>query len=271
MVAKLDVLQSGAESHPGLDQIDHGDLINLVDSDLRNIVVDNRIVLQGNDGELIGYNAIYESTFVNSWISQFAIDEVAGVKYFNMGEWSLLTNKLVDGVIIVDDVTNLPLWIIPSFIRPELTPNGAATLAYYANKAHQAKFIVDKYQQTQFINNFARRVSEIVDHEPDLQPGLTRFVPAEIYEKYDIVPEAMKAMMYIRDQLKRVEPDSPDFDRAEAIFKNHYRGKPVSTQDKEFIKYLTNGAFNFGDVAAPEATAAKQPVKQVSSFNPLDD
>lgn len=258
------------ESHPGLDRIEHGLLMDLTDTDFNNVIIDGRIILQGKEGELLGYNVMYESVFVNNWLSQFAIDVVNGHCYFDMNGWSELTNTLVEGMIIVDDSTNQPLFVIPSFTRPLMSPEVSAQLSYVSNKASEAKHIVDQYEQTRYIMEYARVACEIMDGEKEVY-GRTKLIPAEFYRKHDVVPDALKAMIYIRDFYK-VDPNSDTFTKIDRIINNHYRGKPVTAQERQLVFEVTEGTFTFGETNHSQTTEAVKPAPSLKvTLSPFDD
>lgn len=246
---KFEEVKKIEEVYPNIDYIEHGDLINL-QNDIKSMWMDGKLVIQGKDGELLGYEAMYESIFVNNWIAQFAIDEVNGKRYFNMQSWSEVTDKLTKGVIVVEDGTDIPMFIIPSFIRPKLTNEEGSTLSYYSNKASAAKHITDKYEQTQFINGFAKRVGEIIK-DGTVESGLTSLIPNWVYHRHGIVPMAMKAMVYIRDTYQP-EMDDETFNKAEDILKRYYTGQKVTDLEKKLILDLTNNEFSFASVIVDE-------------------
>lgn len=265
-MAEYERIPGVKEQYPDLDKIEHGDLADLIDNDLRFDAIDGRIIIQGKEGEIIGYEAMYESIFVNSWLAQFAIDEVNGKRYFDMPGWSLITDKLVKGVIIVEDGTNNVLFIIPSFSRPMLSPDGAHELKDISAKANFAKNIQDPMEQKRFIEAYARRVEKIVSAEGE-DYGLTRLVPAEFYAKHNVVPQALKAMIYIRDEFG-VQPDTDEFRKTEAILAKHYKGLQTSPSEREYVTQVTHGRYHFeyieGDVeqekpVLPKTTATASP------------
>lgn len=268
-MAEYEHIPGVKEQYPDLDKIEHGDLADLIDNDLRFDAIDGRIIIQGKEGEIIGYTAMYESIFVNNWLTQFAIDEVNGKRYFDMAGWSLLTDKLVKGVIIVEDGTNDVLFIIPSFSRPLLSPQGAHELKDIAGKANFAKNIQDPTEQKQFIDAFARRVEKIVTAEGETY-GLTRLIPDHFYAKHNVVPETLKAMIYIRDEFG-VQPDTDDFRKTEQILTKHYKGLQTSPSEREYVSKITQGRFHFDYIDPAEEVVAVVKPKMTSSASPFDD
>lgn len=268
-MAEYEHIPGVKEQYPDLDKIEHGDLADLIDNDLRFDAIDGRIIIQGKEGEIIGYTAMYESIFVNNWLTQFAIDEVNGKRYFDMAGWSLLTDKLVKGVIIVEDGTNDVLFIIPSFSRPMLSQQGAHELKDISAKANFAKNIQDPHEQKIFIEAYARRVEKIVSAEGE-DYGLTRLIPAEFYAKHNVVPEALKAMIYIRDEFG-VQADTDDFRKTEQILVKHYKGLQTSPSEREYVTNITHGRFHFEYVEQAEQAAVAVKPKNTSTASPFDD
>lgn len=268
---QLDKLPTSEETHGKLDHYEHGELIELTDKDLRNVVVGNRIVLQGKEGELIGYNALYESTFVAGWLHRFAIDRVNETSYFDYAGWSELTDGMTEGMVIVEDGTDLPIFIIPSFSRPLMDPELAAEIAYHSSKASGIKNIQDKYIQDQEIKNYARTLDYVYNKDGGPKTGLTHLVPDFFYEKHGIVPEAVKAMIYIRDVIRTMDNEHPDFDKVEAVFKKHYTGQPVSVSEKQLVFKYTEGMFKFdkNDVGTAETQnkPAEPPQEDLGFFD----
>lgn len=227
--------------YPNMSEMEHGHLLELQDS-LKTIIMDGNVVTQSSTGELLGYTAMYESVFVNNWIAQFALDEVNGKQYFNFKAWADITDSFRNGVIVVEDGTNTPMFIIPSFASPIVTNDESRTLSWYAGKAAEAKFIPDDVTKDQIIKGFAERVKEIL--AGNATEGYTKLVPDWVYARNGIVPVAMKAMIYIRDVYGTVD-DEEVFKKAEAIMRKHYTGEIVSEVEKEFIWGLTNNEFIF--------------------------
>lgn len=268
-MAEYEHIPGVREQHPDLDSIEHGDLADLIDNDLRFDAIDGRIIIQGKEGEIIGYTAMYESIFVNTWLSQFAIDEVNGKRYFDMQSWSELTDKLVKGVIIVENGTNDILFIIPSFSRPMLSPNGAHELKDISAKANFAKNITDPLEQKRFIEAYARRVEKIVVAEGQ-DYGLTRLIPIEFYAKHNVVPEALKSMIYIRDEFG-VQPDTDEFNKTEQILLKHYKGLQTSQSERDYVIKITQGRFHFEFVEPSEETVVVAKPKMEASADPFSD
>ena len=234
------------ESYPGIDEIEHGLIIEF-QNNVKSMIMDGRVVLQSRDGELLGYEAMYESIFVDNWIGQFAINEVNGKRYFDLQAWSNITDKFTKGVIVVEDKTNIPMFIIPSFIRPNLNTEEGSALAYHAGQASQAKYVLDENRKTQIINGLAHKVKEILPTSDKGHNDYTTMVPDWVYARHAIVPMAMKAMMYIRDVYHK-ELNDDEFNHAEDILKRFYTGQIVTPNEKNIILSLTNNEFSFNSV-----------------------
>lgn len=250
--------------YPQIDEIEHGQLIEL-QNNIKSMMMDGRIVFQGRDGELLGYEAMYESIFVQNWISQFAINEVNGVRYFDLKGWSEVTDRFTKGVIVVEDETNIPMFIIPSFVRPNLTSEEGGTLAFYAGKAGEAKNVVSEHDKTAIINGLAKRTTEILNKDKNsINNDYTSFVPDWVYHRNGIVPMAMKAMIYIRDNFHTVD-DQDLFDKAEGIMKKFYTGQPITDSERNLIKDITHGTFNFDSIVKDGEVAPSKTVPQPQS------
>lgn len=228
------------------DKFNHGKLIELIDGGFETYKVDGHTLVRSkSDDEFIDYILMGDQYFYNNWITQFALGEIAGRNYFDMGTWSDLTEKLTKGVIVVHEETKQFLFLIPKFIEPQYSENARSIIDRLCTIASNAKFQQGE-QQAETVNTFAQQLMYVTEKDVPNE-GLTGLIPAAIYEFYDIVPKAMKAVIYIRDHYRTITEDDDRMDKLTAILKNHFRGKLVSDADKKFVLELTNGEFNFDD------------------------
>lgn len=250
---------------------DHGKLVDLIDNSLTAYHIGNDLALKSNTGgEFIDNVLMSDQYFYDHWITQFAIGEVGGRNYFNMQAWSDITEKFTKGVLIVHEDTKQFLFHIPKFIKLQNSEEATFVLNNVCKIANNIKFQNDPAVKEQSINTFSEVVVDIMENDVPV-PTLTELVPDEIYKLYDIVPNALKAMIYIRDHYKSISPTDPNFDKATNILKNHFSGRLVSEKDKQFIKSLTNGDFYFEESELQTTETKEEAPVKVEEFNPFAD
>ena len=261
------------EVFPEIDRGSHHKLIELQNS-INSFIMDGKLILQTSEGgEILGYDAMYESIFVNNWIRQFAIGEVNGTRYFNFASWAELTDDNRKGVIVVEDKTNIPMFLIPPFGRPNMTTLEMSKMAYVVGKGSEMVHCLDEHAK----DNISLRIGATIEKKfgdgrgyLDDRNNLTTYVPNWVYRRNGIVPMALKAMIYIRDVYKTVD-DEEVFDKAEEILTRFYKGETISVDEKRFILGITNGEFNFNSLIKVNGETTNNSESKTEPELPLEE
>lgn len=244
-MSKIEVLNNTQTEITREDARKHGKLVDGT-RNISGLKVDGVFLLQDEDSEeSLTHVLMSENYFVDNWLTQFAIDKVNGVNYFDINTWSDITDNLTKAVLVVDDTPQKNiLFLIPKFTEMRVSDEGRALIERYVNFSAQVKNL-----KPEEIEPVVLELSVIIDSVMNAErtnTGLTGLIPDFMYERYGIVPKSMKAMIYIRDTFN-LEPDTEVFHKVSEVLNRYFTNKPISLDEKNLVLKVTNNQFNFED------------------------
>lgn len=244
-MSKIEILKNTKTEISREDERNHGKLVDGTRG-ISGLKVDGVFLLQDEDSEeSLTHVLMSESYFVDNWLTQFAIDKVNGVNYFDINTWSDITENLTKAVLIIDDTPQKNiLFLIPKFTEMRVSDEGRALIERYVNFSAQVKNL-----KTEEIEPVVLELSDIIDSVMNAERtniGLTGLIPDFMYERYNIVPKSMKAMIYIRNTFS-LEPDTEAFNKVSEVLNRYFTNKPISLDEKNLVLKVTNNGFIFED------------------------
>ena len=261
-------------------QMNHGDLVELMESKLRHLQIDGRLVMQDEYGEFIGYKLMEEDYFVEHWLAQFALGRIDGTCYFDLDGWYDLTDGYTNGIIVLNSEEKNYLFIIDSFITINFgsneLKNAFQSLGNRASKIASPMIPIE--EKAKHINDFAVAL-EINDNKAPKEENEDKFtslIPNWFYAKHNVNPNVMKSLIYIRTNYKykgnSIDPDSDIFSKIESIMTKYYTGENLSTLEKELITEVTNGELILENYTPNKVEVqAKKIIIEDEPFDPLLD
>lgn len=263
--------KSGLEN---IDQMDHGKLIEFLTGSFKYAVVGGHRVIQTPDGLFVEHVLMEEDYFVNNWLVQFAIHQVGDKNYFNMEEWSTLTDGFTKGVIIINEQKE-PVLLIRKFTDMGLSQEGVEKLNFcgaYASHANHA----EEQERDELVKQFALQVKSITQND-EVDNTITGMIPTWYYHKHNVDPKTLQQVIYIRDNFKfadqPIDPDGDIIKKVEKILFTWNTENKVTDNDKTFILEVTDHQFNFdwtGNLLEPQQSPSEIEQPKVP-FDPFED
>lgn len=257
-----------------IDQMDHGKLLEFLTGSFKYATVGHQRVIQTPDGLFVEHVLMEEDYFVNNWLVQFAIHQVGDKNYFNMEEWSLLTDGFTKGVIVINEQKE-PVLLIRKFTDMGLSQEGIEKLNFCGSYASHALHAEDQ-ERDDLVKQFALQVKSITEQD-NTDNTISGMIPLWYYRKHNVDPRTLQQVIYIRDNFKfadqPIDPDGDIIKRIEKIlFTWNTEGK-VSDNDKLFVLEVTDNQFNFdwtGNLLEPEQLPPVEE-KPKPPFDPFED
>lgn len=256
------------ETFEGIDKTKHGKLINFMSNSYRYAEVGGKQVIQTADGEFVEYTLMEEEFFVDNWLMQFAIGNVADKNYFNHEAWSKLSDGFTKGVIVINSEQQ-PVCLIRKFIDMDLNETQEQYMSLESRKASVAKYVPNEMEADQIVQSYADAVELITGQNPDYDT-LTAMIPWSYYLSHGINPTAAKNVMYIKDVFNCPEEDIDEVQRL--MYKNE-SAEVLTAKEKAFISKLTQDTFIFNDGSnkVEDNNSANQVVAEPEEFDPFAD
>ncbi|WNV45875.1 hypothetical protein [Aeromonas phage AerS_266] len=263
--------QEGLEN---IDQMDHGKLIEFLTGSFKYATVGGQRVIQTPDGLFVEHVLMEEDYFVNNWLVQFAIHQVGDKNYFNMEEWSVLTDGFTKGVIVINEQKE-PVLLIRKFTDMGLSQQGTEQLNFcgsYASHANHAQ----EQERDELVKQFALQVKSITEND-ETDNTITGMIPLWYYRKHNVDPKTLQQVIYIRDNFKfanqPIDPDGDIIKKVEKILFTWNTENTVTNSDKAFVLEITDHQFNFdwtGNLLEPQQTPSTEE-KVTATINPFED
>lgn len=256
------------ETFSGIDKAKHGKLINFMSNSYRYAEIAGKQVIQTADGEFVEYALMEEDYFVDNWLMQFAIGNVADKNYFNHEAWSKITDGFTKGVIILNSEQQ-PVCLIRKFIDMDLNATQEQYMSLESRKASVAKYVPNEMEADQIVQGYADAVELITGQNPDYDT-LTAMIPLEYYARHGIDPTAAKNVMYIKDHF---ECSDEDMDEVQRLMYKNESAEFLTAKEKAFISGITNDTFIFNDGSnkVEDNNSAPKVVAEPEEFDPFAD
>lgn len=248
--------------------VDHGGLHQFVTEAYKSATIEGQEIIQTPDGDLLEHVLMDEDYFVNNWLGQFALANVAGHCYFDHASWGAMTQQFTKGVIVVSAAREY-LFAIPKFSQAILPDEAKHVMDELARRAGVAQLVPDENEKTKIINNFAVQAKYVGDvAQSQGHVTITDMIPAEFYATHDVSPLAMKQTIFIRD---KYNPSEADLERVDVILKKWNMEKVVSPADRKFIQTVTQDNFIFDEGDDMVAPVVGQEKTDEVPFDPFAD
>lgn len=255
----------------GIDKAKHGKLLEFLGS-IKTVQLAGKDIIQTPGGEFIEYVFMDEQYFIDNWLAQFAIGNVAGKNYFDQDGWNRLTDGYTKGVIVLNQDKD-PTLLIRKFIDMDLNPNQQAYFDQYTRTASHAAHIPNKDEVDSIMASLADILSQAAAQNPDYDT-LTAMIPYEYYLSKGIDPTVMKQVIYIRDHYtykgEPIDPTGPLIAQIETILYKNARGEAIQKEEVVLINEVTNNEFEFNDTVNKVDTQDSV-VQEEKPFDPLSD
>lgn len=257
----------------GVNRRDHHKLVHYLSNSFHAGDVGGEQVIQDKSGEFLEYILMDQEYFNQNWLGQFALGRIGDKCYFDFTGWGQLTHNFTVGVMVVNQEKE-PLFVIRKFTDTNLGDWGDAWLAQYSREAANINNEIDEHAKDISVGKYADKVMALIadvnaaGHDPS---DVSNLVPDEYYKQHGLNKNALQGTIYIRDNFtvggNPIDPDGEIFQRVDKVLNKWFNTETVTDADKQFIKELTNGRFNFNavpnsvDTAVSATPSAPQPVK----------
>ena len=235
-------------------------------SELRIHTINGRPTL-GNEELPFNVSKIYfEQEFVDTWLIQFALGNTHGINYFNHQEWFKSTNMGTLSAMVVDEEGR------PVLLVPPITANNMTKEDY--DLLRLASHVINANMNDNMKVNDPRATNEVAgklkDHMTKRSLTITELVAPDFYARHSIVPEVEQQAMYIRDIINNGMMDIKDWvDVRLTLYKIH-RKETVTTEEKDQLKHLSRGEYQFSDEPEPTVDETKDDDQEKPGFNPFE-
>jgi hypothetical protein len=254
-----------------VDRAKHGKLEELLTS-IKCVEIAGKQVIQTPDGEFLEYVMMEEEFFVDNWLSQFAIGNVAGRNYFNQDAWNKMTDGYTKGVIVLN-TDKEPVVLIRKFIDMDLNVNQAAYVEQYTRHASHAANMPNKEHVDAVVTSLADIISAVTVQNPEYDT-LTAMIPYEYYLSKGVDPAVLKQVIYIRDTFtykgETIDLESDLLKKVEAILYKNARDEKINKAEVALIDEITQGSFIFNDESNKVDNKVSNSTVE-KPFDPLSD
>lgn len=207
---------------------------------LRDIKVDN---IGGQDfmtKDGVPLNAVSKMTeaeFVKDWIIQFALNNSTSENnYFNFIEWGKRSNQHTMAVLIVkDDNPSETIFVVKPLSSYEMSPM-ERDIMRQASSALQSSLQAKHEGQVPELdpNKIVEKTKEYFADVGNTQ--IHELVPIEFYHKHKVYPQALRQVIYIRDELFKGQISQEVLFKLKEIFEKEEIEGCATREEYEYVK-----------------------------------
>lgn len=204
-----------------------------------------------------------ETEFVQTWLVQFALGYIKEKPYFDFQTWLSITKEGSASVIVHEDSDpEKIIFVINPLSDASLTPEESGMLSVVSRYMSHAQGATEDYR----ISKILREGKEVITEKfSGKSTTLTELVPGWVYDKYKVIPQVMKWMIYCRDTYG-LRNDLEDWPFAEKCFTKVYNKETLDPTEVRFLDLLTNGDFKIPEGQAPIKKEQEPLSKEINPF-----